>query len=84
MKTKPVARTNRMRTVDELIEEVEQNVEFYHEDIEVEPSDIPRLAVQDVLYGISLPETAITQYWDKLIEAAVERYQTLVEHEEFM
>lgn len=73
-----------MRTIDELIEEVEQNVEFYHEDVEVDPDDIPRLAVQDVLYGITLPDTAINQYWNKLIFAAVEKYKTLVEHEEFM
>lgn len=72
-----------MRTVDELIEEVEENVEFYYEDIEVEVDDIPRLAVQDVLYGISLPDTAINQYWDKLIRAAVSKYEMLSEYERF-
>lgn len=72
-----------MRTVDELIEEVEQNVEFLYEDKEVTPSDIPRFAVEDVLYGITLPDTAINQYWNKLITAAVEKYKTLIEHEEF-
>lgn len=72
-----------MRTVDELIEEVEQNVEFLYEEEEVTPSDIPRLAVEDVLYGITLPDTAINQYWNKLITAAVEKYKTLVEHEGF-
>lgn len=70
-----------MRTVDALIEEVEQNVELYYDDVEVERQDIPRLSVEDVLYGISLPETAIVQYWDKLIYVAVEKYKTLVEHE---
>ncbi len=70
-----------MRTVDALIEEVEQNVELYYDDEEVDRNDIPRLSVEDVLYGISLPETAITQYWNKLINAAVEKYKTLEEHE---
>lgn len=73
----------RMRTVDELIEEVEENVEFYYEDIEVDVDDIPRLAVEDVLYGISLPETAITQYWDKLIMAAVSKYEMLSDTDRF-
>ena len=72
-----------MRTVDALIEEVEQGVELYYDDEEVDPMDIPRLSVEDVLYGISLPETAITQYWNRLINVAVEKYKTLVEHEEF-
>lgn len=72
-----------MRTVDELIEEVEQNVEFLYEEEEVTPSDVPRLAVEDVLYGITLPDTAINKYWNKLITAAVEKYKTLVKHEEF-
>lgn len=72
-----------MRTVDALIEEVEQNVELYYGDEEVDQRDIPRLSVEDVLYGISLPETAITQYWDKLIRVALEKYQTLVDHEGF-
>ena len=72
-----------MRTVDALIEEVEQGVELYYDDEDVDPMDIPRLSVEDVLYGISLPETAITQYWDRLINVAVEKYKTLVEHEEF-
>lgn len=72
-----------MRTVDALIEEVEQGVELYYDDKEVDPMDIPRLSVEDVLYGISLPETAITQYWNRLINVAVEKYKTLVEHEEF-
>lgn len=72
-----------MRTVDALIEEVEQNVEFLYEEEEITPSDIPRLAVEDVLYGITLPDTAINQYWNKLITAATEKYKTLVEHEEF-
>ena len=72
-----------MRTVDALIEEVEQNVELYYDDEEVDQRDIPRLSVEDVLYGISLPETAITQYWNMLINVAVEKYKTLVEHEEF-
>ena len=72
-----------MRTVDALIEEVEQNVELYYDDEEVDQMDIPRLSVEDVLYGISLPETAITQYWNRLINVAVEKYKTLVEHEEF-
>lgn len=72
-----------MRTIDELIEEVEQNVEFYNDDIEVDPEDIPRLAVEDVLYGISLPDTAINQYWNKLIRAAVEKYNMLSEYERF-
>ena len=73
----------KMRTVDALIEEVEQNVELYYDDQEVDPMDIPRLSVEDVLYGISLPETAITRYWNRLINVAVEKYKTLVEHEEF-
>lgn len=72
-----------MRTVDELIEEVEENVEFYYDDVEVEPEDIPRLAVEDVLYGISLPDTAITQYWNKLIRAAVSKYEQLAEFDRF-
>lgn len=72
-----------MRTVDELIEEVEQNVEFYYDDVEVELDDIPRLAVQDVLYGITLPDTAINQYWDKLIRAAVSKYEILSEGDRF-
>ena len=72
-----------MRTVDALIEEVEQNVELYYDDEEVDQRDIPRLSVEDVLYGISLPETAINQYWDKLINAAVEKYKTLTEQREF-
>lgn len=72
-----------MRTVDALIEEVEQNVELYYGDEEVDQRDIPRLSVEDVLYGISLPETAITQYWGKLIRVAVEKYQTLTEHEQW-
>lgn len=72
-----------MRTVDALIEEVEQNVELYYDDQEVDRDIIPRLSVEDVLYGISLPETAITQYWGKLIRAAVEKYQTLTEHEQW-
>lgn len=72
-----------MRTVDELIEEVEQNVEFYYDDVEIEVEDIPRLAVEDVLYGISLPDTAINQYWDKLIRAAVEKYEMLSEGDRF-
>lgn len=72
-----------MRTVDALIEEVEQNVELYYDDGEVDQRDIPRLSVEDVLYGISLPETAINQYWGKLINAAVEKYKTLTEHREF-
>lgn len=72
-----------MRTVDALIEEVEQNVELYYDDQEVDREIIPRISVEDVLYGISLPETAINQYWDRLINAAVEKYKTLVEHEEF-
>lgn len=72
-----------MRTVDALIEEVEQNVELYYDDQEVDPELIPRLSVEDVLYGISLPETAINQYWDKLIRTAVEKYETLTEHRGF-
>lgn len=72
-----------MRTVDELIEEVEENVEFYYEDVEVDVDDIPRLAVQDVLYGISLPDTAINQYWDKLISAAVNKYEMLADTDRF-
>lgn len=72
-----------MRTVDALIEEVEQNVELYYDEEEVDRRDIPRLSVEDVLYGISLPETAIDRYWDKLIKAAVEKYRALTEHEEF-
>lgn len=72
-----------MRTLDALVEEVEQNVEFYYDDVEVDVDDIPRLAVEDVLYGITLPETAINQYWDKLIFAAVEKYKVLSEYERF-
>jgi len=72
-----------MRTVDELIEEVEQNVEFYYDDVEIDTEDIPRLAVEDVLYGISLPDTAINQYWDKLIRAAVDKYEMLSETDRF-
>ena len=72
-----------MRTVDALIEEVEQNVELYYDDEEVDQRDIPRLSVEDVLYGISLPETAINQYWDKLIRVAVDKYRALTEHDEF-
>lgn len=72
-----------MRTVDELIIEVEENVEFYYDDVEVETDDIPRLSVEDVLYGISLPDTAIIQYWDKLIKAAVYKYEQLAESDRF-
>lgn len=72
-----------MRTVDALIDEVERNVELYYDDVEVDHRDVPRLSVEDVLYGISLPETAINQYWDKLINVAVERYKTLAKHREF-
>ena len=72
-----------MRTVDALIEEVEQNVELYYDDEEVDQRDIPRLSIEDVLYGISLPETAINQYWDKLIRVAVDKYRALTEHDEF-
>lgn len=72
-----------MRTVDELIQEVEESVEFYYEDLQVEPEDIPRLAVQDVLYGISLPDTAINQYWDKLMVAATDKYEILSDYERF-
>lgn len=72
-----------MRTIDELIEEVEENVEFYYEDIQVEPEDIPRLAVEDVLYSITLPDTAINQYWGKLIRAAVSKYEMLSEMDRF-
>ena len=72
-----------MRTVDALIEEVEQNVELYYDDGEVDRRDIPRLSVEDVLYGISLPETAINQYWNRLIKVAVEKYETLTEHRGF-
>lgn len=73
----------RLRTVDELIEEVEDNVEFYYDDVEVDVEDIPRLAVEDVLYSITLPDTAITQYWDKLIGAAVNKYKMLSEMDRF-
>lgn len=72
-----------MRTLDALVEEVEQNVEFYYDDVEVDVDDIPRLAVEDVLYGITLPETAINQYWNKLIFAAVEKYKILSESDRF-
>lgn len=72
-----------MRTYDALVEEVEENVELLYDDIEVDVEDIPRLAVQDVLYGISLPDTAINQYWDKLIRAAVNKYELLSETERF-
>lgn len=72
-----------MRTYDALVEEVEENVELLYDDIEVDVDDIPRLAVQDVLYGISLPDTAINQYWDKLIRAAVNKYELLSETERF-
>ena len=68
-----------MRTVDALIEEVEQNVELYYDDDEVDRRDIPRLSVEDVLYGVSLPETAIDKYWDKLIRVAVDKYRALTE-----
>ena len=68
-----------MRTVDALIEEVEQNVELYYDDDEVDRRDIPRLSVEDVLYGVSLPETAINKYWDKLIRVAVDKYRALTE-----
>lgn len=72
-----------MRTYDELVIEVEENVEQLYEDLVVEPDDIPRLAVQDVLYGISLPDTAINQYWDKLISAAVNKFEQLTEFDRF-
>jgi len=71
------------RTYDELVIEVEENVEALYEDLVVEPDDIPRLAVEDVLYGISLPDTAINQYWDKLIRAAVNKFEQLTEFERF-
>jgi len=72
-----------MRTVDELIEEVEENVEMLYDDVEIDVDDIPRLAVEDVLYGITLPDTAIIQYWDKLIRAAVSKYEMLSETDRF-
>ena len=72
-----------MRTFDALVEEVEQNVEFYYEDVEVDTHDIPRLAVEDVLYGITLPDTAINRYWDRLIQAAVSKYEILSEGDRF-
>lgn len=72
-----------MRTYDALVEEVEENVEILYSDVEVDVDDIPRLAVQDVLYGITLPDTAINQYWDKLIRAAVNKYELLSETERF-
>ncbi len=72
-----------MRTVDELIEEVEDNVELMYDDVEIDVEDIPRLAVEDVLYGITLPDTAIIQYWDKLIRTAVDKYELISEFERF-
>lgn len=72
-----------MRTFDELVVEVEENVERYYEDLNVEPEDIARLSVEDVLYGISLPDTAINQYWDKLIRAAVNKFEQLTEFDRF-
>lgn len=72
-----------MRTFDALVEEVEENVELLYDDVEVDVEDIPRLAVQDVLYGITLPDTAINQYWDKLIRAAVSKYEMLSEMDRF-
>lgn len=72
-----------MRTFDELVIEVEENVEMYYEDLVVEPDDIPTLAVQDVLYGISLPDTAINQYWDRLIDTAVQKFEQLTEFDRF-
>jgi hypothetical protein len=72
-----------MRTFDELVIEVEENVEMYYEDLNVEPDDIARLSVQDVLYGISLPDTAINQYWDRLVDAAVQKFEQLTEFDRF-
>lgn len=72
-----------MRTSEELIEEVEQNVERYYEDLQVEPEDIARLSVEDVLYGISLPDAAINQYWDKMIYAAIQKFEQLTEFDRF-
>ena len=72
-----------MGTYEELIVEVEENVEAFYQDLSIEPEDITRLAVQDVLYGISLPETAIEQYWDKLISAAVVKFEQLTEFDRF-
>lgn len=72
-----------MRTFDELVIEVEENVEMYYEDLNVEPDDIARLSVEDVLYGISLPDTAINRYWDRLINAAVQKYEQLTEFDRF-
>lgn len=72
-----------MNTQEQLIAEVEQNVELYYEDLSIEPEDIPRVSVEDVLYSISLPDSAINQYWDKLINAAVLKYEQLTEFDRF-
>ena len=72
-----------MNTYEELIIEVEENVEAFYQDLNIEPEDIPRLAVEDVLYGIALPETAVNQYWDKLTGAAVQKYEQLSEFGRF-
>lgn len=72
-----------MTTYEELISEVEENVEALYQDLNIEPDDVPTLAVQDVLYGITLPDTAINQYWHKLIDAAVQKYEQLTEFDRF-
>lgn len=72
-----------MRTIDELVLEVEDNVEQYYEDIEIEKEEVARLAVEDVLYNINLPDTAIDRYWDRLIDVAAQKYEKLTEFDRF-
>ena len=72
-----------MRTIDQLVMEVEDLVDDYYGDTEVDPKDIPRLSVEDVLYSIGLPHRAINEYWNQLIGVAAERYKTLTEHDNF-
>lgn len=72
-----------MNTIESLIEEVEDSVELYYDESETDLVDIPRMAVEEVLYSISLPQSIINQYWDKLMQVAVEKCDTLTEHENF-
>jgi len=72
-----------VNTIESLIEEVEDSVELYYDESETDLVDIPRMAVEEVLYSISLPQSIINQYWDKLMQVAVEKCDTLTEHENF-
>ena len=72
-----------MSTIEELIEEVENSVELYYEELEIDSVGVPRMAVEEVLYRIGLPQSTINAYWDRLIRAAVDKYETLTEHDNF-